>query len=59
MFIKPGPNFKMSKPAKTLLALGKFKDAHHKGEIKRSIVQAELTASQKPPAGKREGAGRK
>jgi hypothetical protein len=49
----------MSKPAKTLLALGKFKDAHVKGEIKRSIVQAELTANQKPPAGKRDGAGRK
>ena len=47
----------MSKSAKALLSLSSFRDAHHRGEIKRGIVQAELSAMQRPPAGKREGAG--
>lgn len=57
MYIKPGPNYRMSKSAKALLSLSSFRDAHHRGEIKRSIVQAELAAAQRPPSGKREGAG--
>lgn len=57
MHIKPGPNYRMSKSAKALLSLSLFRDAHHRGEIKRGIVQAELSAMQRPPAGKREGSG--
>jgi hypothetical protein len=54
MYIKPGPNFKLSKPTKTKLALGKFKDEHDRGAWKRAMIQAELAASIKPPTGKKE-----
>lgn len=45
--MKPTSNYKMSKPLKTSLALGKFKDAHHKGEWKRAMIGAELAAQVK------------
>jgi hypothetical protein len=48
MFIKPGPNFKLSKPSKTLMALGGFKDAHERGAFKRAMIQAELAAAIRP-----------
>jgi hypothetical protein len=49
---KPTSNYKMSKPTKTLLALGKFKDAHARGHFKRMMIQAELEASKKVVSGK-------
>ena len=59
MFIKPGPNFKLSKRTKTVLALGKFKDEHDRGAYKRAMIQAEITASMKPPAGKKDREGQR
>jgi len=59
MYIKPGPNYKMSKQTKTMLALGKFRDAHHRGEVKRGMIQAELAASMKPPTGKKDRDGQR
>ena len=46
--LKPTANFRMSKSVKTGLALGKFKDAHHRGEWKRAMIQAELAAAIQP-----------
>ena len=41
--IKPGSNYKMSKPLKVSLALSRYvKDPHLLGAIKRSAIQAEL-----------------
>jgi hypothetical protein len=54
MYIKPGPNFKLSKATKTKLALGKFRDEHDRAAFKRAMVQAELTAAVKPPSGKKD-----
>jgi len=48
MYIKPGPNYKMSKSLKASLALSKFKDAHHRGEWKRAMIQSELAAAVVP-----------
>ena len=58
MFIKPGPNFKLSKPSKTLMALGGFKDAHDRGAFKRAMIQAELAAAIKP-VGKKDREGQR
>lgn len=38
----PDKNFKMWASTKTALALGKFKDAHDRGEFKRMMIQAQL-----------------
>ena len=58
MFIKPGPNFKLSKRTKTVLALGKFKDEHDRGAYKRAMIQAELAAAIKP-VGKKDREGQR
>lgn len=39
--------YKMSKPLKASLALGKFKDAHQKGQWKRAMIDAEIEANKK------------
>lgn len=46
--IKPTANYKMSSRLKTTLALGKFRDAHARGEWKRAMIQAELAAAFQP-----------
>ena len=51
--LKPGPNYKMSKALKTSLALGKFKDIHHKNAWKRAMIGAELAAQVKVKEKKR------
>jgi hypothetical protein len=48
MYIKPGPNYKMSGSLKRSLALSKFQDPHKKGEWKRAMIQAELAAAIQP-----------
>lgn len=45
---KPTANYRMSKPLKTSLALGKFKDEHHKAQWKRAMIDAEIEATKKP-----------
>lgn len=45
--MKPTATFKLSKPTKTLLALGKFKDQHMRGHFKRMMIEAELEANKK------------
>jgi hypothetical protein len=57
MYVKPGPNFKLSKATKTKLALGKFRDEHDRAAFKRAMIQAEIASSVKPSSGKREGNG--
>jgi hypothetical protein len=49
---KPTANYKMSKPLKTSLALGKFRDQHLKAQWKRAMIDAEIEASKKPKATK-------
>jgi hypothetical protein len=46
--MKAGPNYKMSKQLKSSLALGNFKDAHARGQWKRAMIEAELTAAIQP-----------
>jgi hypothetical protein len=41
-----GKAFRLSKQAKRLCALGKFKDAHDRGAYRRAMVVAEYTAQQ-------------
>jgi hypothetical protein len=45
---KPTANYKMSKPLKTSLALGKFTDQHLKAQWKRAMIDAEIEAAKKP-----------
>lgn len=40
--MKPTKDFKMKASTKTMLALGKFKDAHERGEWKRAMIGAQL-----------------
>lgn len=40
MNLKPGKDYRMSKPTKVMLA--NFPDAHKRGEWKRLMIQAEL-----------------
>lgn len=48
-YIKPGPNYKMSKTLKRSLALSRYvKDPHLLGQIKRGGIQAELAAAIRP-----------
>ena len=46
MYIKPGPNYKMSSQAKRFAA--SILDPHKRGEFLRSTVQAELASLIKP-----------
>jgi len=46
--LKPGANYRMSKPLKTSLALSKFQDPHKKAQWKRAMIQAEMAALIKP-----------
>ncbi len=50
MYIKPGPNYKMSGSAKRMLAT--ILDPHKRGVIRRSVVQAELAAQMAPKMSK-------
>ena len=42
--LKPTSTYKMSKQTKTSLAMGRFKDAHARGQWKRAMIEAELQA---------------
>ena len=44
---KPTSTFRLSKPTKTLLALGKFKTQDARNHFKRMMIDAELEASKK------------
>ena len=47
--MKPGPNYRMSSSLKTSLALSKhFQDPHAKGQWKRAMIDAELSAAIQP-----------
>jgi hypothetical protein len=46
--LKPGPNYKMSSLTKMSLASGAFKDAHARGQWKRAMIDAELSAAIQP-----------
>jgi hypothetical protein len=46
--MKSGPNYKMSSLTKVSLTLGKFKDAHHRGQWKRAMIDAELSSAVQP-----------
>lgn len=46
--MKPTANYKMSKSLKTSLALSGFQDPHRKGQWKRAMIDAELTAQFQP-----------
>lgn len=49
---KPTANYRMSSRLKTMLALGKFRDAHDRGQWKRAMIDAEIEANKKVPVGK-------
>ncbi len=55
--LKSGPNYKMSKPLKTSLALSSFQDPHQKGQWKRAMIQAELAAAIQPKREKKRNEG--
>lgn len=42
--MKTDKNFRLSKTVKSMLALIKFKDAHARGEFKRLMIDAEVSA---------------
>ena len=44
---KPTSTFKLSKPTKTLLALGKFKTEEQRHHFKQMMIDAEIEASKK------------
>ncbi len=47
--MKPGSNYKMSKTLKASLALSKtFQDPHMKGQWKRAMIDAEISAQFQP-----------
>jgi len=46
--MKPGSNYKMSKTLKASLALSSFQDPHKKGQWKRAMIDAEISASFQP-----------
>ncbi len=46
----PTAVFKLSKPAKARLA--RILDPHHRGAIKRSLIQAEMESAMKPKSDK-------
>jgi hypothetical protein len=45
--IKPGPTYRMSRANKVLLA--SYIDRHKRGEIKRTVIQADLYGRQFTP----------
>jgi hypothetical protein len=45
--IKPGPTYRMSRANKVLLAT--YIDRHKRGEIKRTVIQADLYSRQFTP----------
>lgn len=49
---KPTANYRMSKPLKTMLALGSFKNQHDRGSWKRVMIDAEIEANKKPKTSK-------
>ena len=40
--MKPDKNFRLSKPTKTMLALGHFRSAEDRNSFKRAMIVAEL-----------------
>ena len=44
--MKPTSNFRMSNHFKNILSNGKFKDAHDRGQFKRMLIAAQLSAEQ-------------
>jgi hypothetical protein len=40
--MKADKNFRLKASTKAMLALGKFKDAHDRGQWKRAMIQAQL-----------------
>jgi len=46
--LKPTSNYRMSKTLKTSLALSRLQDLHLKGEWKRAMIDAELSAKIAP-----------
>ena len=46
--MKPGPNYRMSSTLKASLALSSFQDPHQKGQWKRAMIDAELSAAVQP-----------
>lgn len=46
--LKPGPNYKMSKQTKMLLASSLILDQHLRAAQKRSMIQAELYSAIQP-----------
>jgi hypothetical protein len=45
--IKPGPTYRMSRANKVLLA--SYINRHKRGEIKRTVIQADLSGQQYTP----------
>ena len=45
--LKPGPTYKMSRPDKVMLA--SYIDRNKRGEIKRTVIQADLYGRQHQP----------
>ena len=54
--LTPNKTYRMSKSLKTSLALSPFQDPHKKGQWKRAMIDAELSAAIQP---KREKTGRR
>ena len=52
--VKTGPNFKLSKTSKRILALGKWKNAEQRNGWKRMMIEAEYFASLAPRPTKKE-----
>lgn len=46
--LKPTSNYKMSKTTKASLSLGRFSNQQQRNDWKRSMIQAELSASIQP-----------
>ena len=46
--LKPTKTYKMSKTLKASLALSNFQDPHAKGQWKRAMIDAELSAAIQP-----------
>jgi hypothetical protein len=53
--LKPGPNFKMSKANKFVLA--NIIDPHRRGEIKRGLIDAQLSSEIRVKPEKSRGSG--
>jgi hypothetical protein len=46
--MKPGPNYKMSALTKASLTMSRVLDPHKRGEWKRAMIDAELSAAVQP-----------